>query len=137
MTKSAKELFVPDQELTRDKHGNPVEMRLQVAVVALLSQMAHADGHLSKEELAEVIRLMVKEFHLMDDQANDLRQIAEFLIRERGEIDSFIEEINTHFTPTQKEHIITLVVKIATVDDDFDQSEKDYAERLRILLQLN
>ena len=122
--------------LAHDKDGREVTQGLQVAVIALLTKMAYVDGAHDVREYQETIRLAVREFALIDAQAGELRAIAEFLLRDRKQLEEFIDQINEHFDLTQREHIAKLVWKIALADGRIDKIEIKFNEYVRSRLEL-
>lgn len=131
-----KDYLNPEHALIKDKDGKETGRDVHVAVVALLSLMAHMDGIFMKEEFKEVIRSTVSEFNLMDDQAAELREIAEFLLRDQSQVDKFIDTINVNFDVSQKEKVLEMMWRVALADGHIDKDEKALYEVLRKRLSL-
>ena len=119
-----------------DAQGQPSSQRLKICVVTLLWEMANADHKISKLEFAKMISLIDSEFHILDGQAADMIQVANYLERERNKLDEFIGEINQAFDPEQRQHLFDMIIEVAKADGIFSIEEKDLAAKLREKLNL-
>lgn len=129
--------FLPERLLERDRDGNFTSRSTHIAVVALLTAMAGIDKEYHPDEFTEVVRVMAHEFHLMDEEAGDLRDIADFMIRDLKSLDIFVDTINKHYSPPQKERVLELVWQVARADGRIDAAETRLAEKIRARLKLS
>ncbi len=122
--------------LELDVHGNPADRRLRVCVLLLLWEVARADGEVSKEEFQEIIRQACHEFHLMDQEAGELVEVAACLDSEQPRFDEFIGEVNRRFDREQREHLFSLLVGVAKADRHYSMDEQSFLAVVRDKLNL-
>jgi uncharacterized tellurite resistance protein B-like protein len=131
-----KDYFFTKTEIDHDITGNETPRQLKIAVAAILCEMAHADDTIDRVESAKIMAMMDKEFHLERDESEDIRRVAEMLIEDRSKIDEFIDHINLHFAPEQKNKVYDMAWAVAQADGNLDTYEKFFAKYLRVKLEL-
>lgn len=132
----AKDYLLVSSQLDHDKDGREVSRPLQVAVTAILCEMAHVDENLDRKEYELIIRALTHQFHLMDEEAEELREIACVLIEDKAKVDEFLDEINEHFNEEQRMKICSLVEAVAEADGLIDSFETLFGRYVRERLKL-
>lgn len=128
--------FLPEGLLERDHLGNPTNRSTRLAVVAILSAVTKVDGIFEKREFIELIRTIDQEFHLLDEEAEELREVADFLIRSGTRIEDFVDQLRADYDREQLEYLLTLVWRLIKADGRFMKSEEQFAQILRRRLGL-
>ena len=136
MYKKYRDLSAARTFLETDINGQPSTQRLKICVVTLLWEMAKADNKFLKIEFAKMVGLINSEFHVMDGQAAEMIQVADYLDREKSKLDEFIGEINRSFDQDQRQHLFDMLIEVAKSDGNFSSEEKDLAVKLRQKLNL-
>lgn len=126
-----KDFLVPSSELDHDSEGDRLAFRLKVAVTSILCEMAHVDDHFHKSEFAKIIELVDHQFHLMDEEAEQIREISEILIKDKAKVDEAIDAINQHFSQIQKEKICEMAWSVAKADGIIDKYEEFFLNYLQ------
>ena len=131
------EFFKGDASLEVDKSGAPTADDLQIATGVLLLQMAGSDDDYAPEEVHAVFRTMEKEFHISQDRALELLELADAARQAKGRIDEFVEAINEHFDEKQKQRVLAMVWRVVMADAKVDAFESRYAKQLKSRLHLS
>lgn len=119
-----------------DKDGRPTDLKLRVAVVALLWEMAHVDGHRDPKEYEQIVASIDREFHLMDEQTGDLIMTADFLRKQSDQTNRFVEELSKNFSLEQRQHLYDLIWQVAQADLRITKEEEAFAAFLKTKLRL-
>ena len=88
-------------------------------------------------EVLETFQLVDHEFHLMDDETSDLVKIADFLRKESGKMDEFIQEVNDKFSLDQRKHLCDMIWKIAEADGYIRVEEKEFLGYMEMKFHLS
>ncbi len=136
MYKSFKDYISGKTFLELDKDGKPTNVKLRVAVVALLWEMAHVDGHRDPKEYEQIVTAIDREFHLMDEQTGHLIMTADFLRRESDQVNRYITEINQSYDREQRLHLYDLIIQVAHADRRITKEEESFAEFLKLKFEL-
>lgn len=109
----------------------------QVAVAAILLEVAEADRHFAPEEFREIMIQLRAYFGLSKEQVEELIEITE---KERGtatDLFPFTNAIARTYSPEKKQEVLTMVWQVIFADDRLDPYEDQLAGRLRQLLSVN
>jgi len=121
---------LPETEISHDAKGKQASRQLEIAVAAILCEMAHADDALDSSELERIVRMMEHEFHLTDEESEEIREVAENLIQDKSKIEEFIDRINHQFSLEQKQKIYDMACAVAQSDGKIDDYEQFFATYL-------
>ncbi|MCB0329887.1 MAG: TerB family tellurite resistance protein [Bdellovibrionales bacterium] len=132
-----KDFFFSETTLDHDKSGEELSARLKVAVAVILCEMAHVDDNLDHTEFDFIIRALDHQFHLMDEEAEALREIATELIKDKSKVDEFLDLINEHFSLEQRQKVYELAVEVAKADGIFDKFERFFSSYIHGRLGLS
>ena len=125
-----------------DKHVKPSpdhteevsEHSLQLATTALLVEMMKADTAVSDEERRAVVKTIQSQFHLNDEETNELLQVAEEKIREATGYFEFTSLINKGLSYEQKVKVIEHLWEIAFADSRLDKYEEHMVRKIAGLI---
>ena len=125
-----------------DKHVKPSpdhteevsEHSLQLATTALLVEMMKADTAVSDEERRAVVKTIQSQFHLNDEETNELLQVAEEKIRKATGYFEFTSLINKGLSYEQKVKVIEHLWEIAFADSRLDKYEEHMVRKIAGLI---
>ena len=136
MAKKIHDYFFPPELLEVDSEGYDTDRMTRVAVVGLLVEMSRVDSSFEQSEFSKLIEIITHEFHLMDDEAEELREMAQILLQEKSAVDDFVDIINKEFNTQQKEYLIELVSKVAKSNYKIDPLENAFIIFLKMQFEL-
>jgi len=110
-----------------DSASDPQE-RQQLALAALLVEMARADFDESVQEQAEISRLLAAHFELTTEEADALLQRAGKAMDDAVGLFDFTRALHESFEYEQKLEVITMLWQVALADKHLDKYE-DYLIR--------
>jgi|GEM_PF-1848335 len=100
---------------------------LQVATVAILCELAHADNDFEASELTEIVRVMNSEFDLTDVEIGELVEISEYLRVNSKKVEDYFTLVNKHFGADHKIELLRLMWLVIGADGVADKAESDLA----------
>jgi uncharacterized tellurite resistance protein B-like protein len=112
------------------------EHRLQLATAVMLVEVMRADATFHGDERAAVRQALTQKFHLADDEAARLAELAETTAREATDLFAFTSRINDHFSPEQKLRMIELMWGVAYADGRLSEHERHVMWRIADLLHV-
>ena len=101
------------------------EERQQLALAALLVEVARADFDESSGEHEEIKRLLAAHFELSEPEAEDLFQRASSAMDESVSLFDFTRALHESMDYDEKQHVIRLLWQVALADSQLDKYE-DY-----------
>ena len=110
--------------------------KIQVATCALLLEVANSDDEFSEIERENIVRILEENFHLSDEYAQELIELAEKERKERIDLWGFTRLINENYSLEEKIRVIELVWKVIYSDGKLDKYEDHLAHKLSKLLKL-
>ena len=110
--------------------------KIQVATCALLLEVANSDEEFSEIERENIVRILEEDFHLFDEYAQELMELAERERKERIDLWGFTRLINENYSIEEKIRIIEMVWKVIYADGKLDKYEDHLAHKLSKLLKL-
>jgi uncharacterized tellurite resistance protein B-like protein len=113
--------------LARDAHGDPADLDLRVATVALLLEIARHDDRYPSRELQTILHGVEREFGLSLKDAEALMGEAEQARRARGSVESFAEKLVRRYDREQRKRIAELVWKVVYADLVVERAEVAFA----------
>jgi len=137
MFRNVHEFFSTSVGLEVQRSGLPTGQELQVAVVALLIEMAGSDQEFAPQELDRIVRLMLDEFGLKPDQTAQMVEMVQFMRRDGTKIERFIAAVNEHFSVQQRQVVLAMIWKLVEADGKIEDFEVRLAAGLRQRLNLS
>lgn len=126
-----------EQDLAADLGGEVTPFDVQVAVVALLVEMAESDAHVSADELTEIVRTMNRAFSLTDSQVGELLEVVRVLRQESKRLEDYFQLVNTHFSPDQRQEVLAMLWRVIAADGRVERFEASFAVTARTRLGLS
>ncbi len=111
-----------------DKHT------IEIATAALLVETVRMDGDVKPIERDAVLRAVRGKFHLTNDEAQTLIDLAEKEAREASDYYQFTSIINKRFSQQQKIRVVELLWEVAYADKSVDPYEEHLIRKLADLL---
>ena len=109
----------------------------QIAVAAVLMEVAEADLDFRPEEFREIVLQLRAYFGLNKEQAEELIH-ASGQERDRAtDLFPFTNAIARTYSPEKKQEVLTMVWSVIFADDKLDPYEDQLAGRLQSLLAVN
>jgi uncharacterized tellurite resistance protein B-like protein len=122
--------------LEHDAEGNPTSQSLQIATVAVLHEAAKSSEGMSDAELARIVGALFREFGLSEHDGAQLFEVSEFLLKEAGKREEFIDEIRQKFAPVQRARVLSLIWRVIKADGVATKHEAQFAAEIRKKLDL-
>ena len=123
--------FFQEASLELDCSGKPTTHDLHIAMLVLLSTLAHADQNLESEEISNIFGTMYREFGLSEHETGHLFEIANFLINDKVKYEKFIDTINIKFSADQKQLMLSMLWKVLLADGQAEKVETTLIATLR------
>lgn len=114
-----------------------VSSRIQVATCVLLLEVAHSDNHFSDEEREHIVEYLKEDFQLSEEYAHELLELAQQKRDESADLWRFTNEIDTHYSPKDKERVIETLWRVVYADDRLHFYEDHLIHRLSRLMNLS
>lgn len=111
--------------------------RVQVAICALLLEVAHSDGHYHAVEARVVHDLLADKFRLSADAVAELVDYAHQKRDESLDLFQFAREINAHFSRDEKLDVMEGLWRVIYADGELDKHEDALARQMAQLLRLS
>lgn len=109
----------------------------QVAVCAILLEVAEADAEFDPEEHDRIIELLRARFDLTDEEVNELIEVTEAERAKVPDLWPFTNAIAKVQGPEYKLGLLTMVWQIIFADDELSAYEDQLARRLQSMLSVN
>mgnify|MGYP003593050510 CR=1 FL=1 len=122
--------------LAINQHEEPQSRELQVAVAALLLEMANSDADFSAEELNRVVSIMFIEMETPEHETAEIVEMVEFMKRDGSTLERFIKAINEVFSVEQRQMVLALIWRMVKADGKIQSFETTLATDLRKRLGL-
>jgi len=111
--------------------------RVQVAICALLLEIAHSDGHYHAVEARVVHDLLADKFNMPAEMVAELVDYAHKELSESLDLFQFAREINAHFSRAEKLDVMEGFWQVIYADGKVDKYEDTLARQLAQLLRLS
>ena len=132
MISSLKALFESRPEAGEDEAS--IAERCRLAAAALLIETARADFIQDAGEQSAMEKLLTKALDLSTDAVHGLIEQASQRVDEATSLYEFTRVINDHYTPAQKQLLITGMWRVAYTDGDLDKYEEHLIRRVAELI---
>jgi len=109
----------------------------QVAVCAILLQVAEVDGEFVQEELEEIILQLRAYFGLSKLQAQELIGIAELRRAKSRDLLPFAQVIARSYSTQKKQEVLVMVWEVMYADNRLESYEEQLAQRLQSILAVD
>ena len=109
----------------------------QVAVAAILLEVAEADMNFKPEEFREIMIQLRAYFGLSKEQVEELLTVSSQERDKSTDLFSFTNAIARSYSPEKKQEVLTMVWQVIFADDRLDPYEDQLAGRLQTLLAVN
>ncbi len=113
------------------------EERQQLALAALLVEMARADFDESQDEHREISRLLARHFGLTETEADGLLERAARAMDEAVSLFDFTRALHNSLEYEQKLAVIELLWQVALTDDRLDKYEEYLMRKVADLLYVS
>ncbi|MDY6843512.1 MAG: TerB family tellurite resistance protein [Thermodesulfobacteriota bacterium] len=110
---------------------------LEVAMCAVLFEMATIDGKFSPQERDIIVNILQERFSLTDDEVHQLMELSVQELSESIDLWQFTQCINENFTREQKIQLIEQIWRVVYSDDSLDKYEDYLVHKLQKLLRLS
>jgi uncharacterized tellurite resistance protein B-like protein len=128
------------QYLTESTGSHRVTERVpeeQVAVAAILLEVAEADRNFAPEEFREIVIQLRAYFGMSREQVEELLEITGRERDKSTDLFPFTNALASTYTPEKKQEVLTMVWQVIFADDKLDPYEDQLAGRLQTLLSVN
>jgi uncharacterized tellurite resistance protein B-like protein len=112
-------------------------IRIQLATCVLLLELAHSDEDFSEEERDGIVDILKEDFHLSDEYALELLELAQEERKNSVDMWQFTNVIDNNYTIAEKERVMETLWKIVYADERLDHYEDHLIHRLAKLLNLS
>ena len=136
MLKTLKDLFDSLLPPARGAPPQAVEHTLQLATAVLLVEVMRADASFHEAERNAVLAALRQVFHLADDEAQRLAELATATARQATDLFGFTSHVNSHFDMAQKLHMVELMWQVAYADGHLADHERHVLWRVADLLHV-
>lgn len=109
----------------------------QLAVCAILLEVAHADDEFAPEEFRVITDQLKTYFGLEPDAVEKLVALAEQERRDATDLWPFTSKIAREYTPDKKEALLTIVWQVIFADGKLDPYEDQLVRRFQSMLSVN
>lgn len=136
MLKTLKDLF---DRLLPPAAGTPpqtAEHTLQLAAAVLLVEVVRADASFHAAERDAVLGALRQVFHLADDEAERLTELATATAQQATDLFGFTSQVNARFDMAQKLHMVELMWQVAYADGQLADHERHVLWRVADLLHV-
>lgn len=116
--------------------GIPTQRDLQISTAAVLVKISHSDDFASWNETNEIINLLVKNFDIKSEDAANILDVAQILVKDSKRLTSLIETLKDRFTPAQLTTVATMIWKVMLADGIIYDTETQAAKQIGEILGL-
>ena len=109
----------------------------QLAVCAILLEVAYADQEFAPEEFSMITQQLKSYFGLEPDAVEKLIALAEQERHAATDLFPFTSKISRDYTPDKKEALLTMVWQVIFADGKLDPYEDQLARRFQSMLSVN
>lgn len=111
--------------LVIETSSGPETYDSQFLVAALLVFVAKGDGNISEKETEKMLQLVEEHFHLHSGESLALLTRAMADLAENPDLHSLLRELSHILTPTEKEDIAIMLLKVVAADGQKDVEEME------------
>lgn len=133
MLAKLKRLFAGEEE----SEQAPPEERIRLASAALMTEVATIDQHFDEVEQQTLITVICEQFSLSEEEANELKELAESERHDATSLHQFTRLVNDHCSYPEKCELVSSMWKIAYADGHLDKYEEYIVRRVSELLYVD
>ena len=113
------------------------EKTIEFAAAVLMFEISRADSSIGTEERAVIDKALVDHFNLSQDDANELRALAEKEVDHSISLSEFTRAINDSLGTQEKVKIVELLWRVALADAVLDKYEEYFIRKIADLLYVS
>ena len=136
MLASLKEFFKNELALNTSKSKDAQEHSLAQACALLLMEVSNADFEQSTLENDKIKQVLKAQFNLSDENVKTLFEYSAEASKDTTSVHPFTSIVNDNYDYEQKLSLLTLMWKVAYVDDNLDKYEEAVIRKISDLLYI-
>jgi DnaJ like chaperone protein len=111
----------------RLSEGEEAQMTFFVAVFSMLAKLVRADGHITKEEIDSIEKIMARDLNLDLQSRQVAVNIFNTALHSSQSFEDYAAQFHSrfHFKPQLLEFMLDLLFKVSTVHGNLKKSEED------------
>ena len=114
-----------------------IKLEPQVAVCAVLLEVAHADQEFTEEERHRIAEMLQAHFDLDAGEAEELMTRAQGERAKTPDLWPFTRAISQNSTPEEKSQVLEMVWRVVFADGRLDAHEDQLVRKLQSMLAVN
>ena len=120
-----------------DQSGTPSTRELKITITAVLYKVIAADDCVTADELNMIVRLLNKQFGLINEDSGYFVEVAHTLLDSGALVDTLLEKVRDNYAESQRETILAMIWKLMNADGFVSRPEIDYATHATRVLGLS
>jgi len=113
------------------------EQAIRMATAVLMTEVARADFQYDEAELDVLLELITNTFQISVEDAVDLANEAADTAEDYVALHSFTQLLNNSLSEPEKEHIVSLLWRVAYADGRLDRYEDSLVSKIGALLYVS
>ncbi len=109
----------------------------QVAVCAILLEVARSDGEFADSERETIVILLRQAYDLSLDEVEDLIELTETERKRHPDLWAFTNVLGRAYTPAEKLELLVMVWQVVFADEVLDAHEDMLVRQLQLTLAVN
>jgi uncharacterized tellurite resistance protein B-like protein len=110
---------------------------IELATAALLVEVVRLDRDINEAERTAVLRAVREKFHLSEEEAQALFELAEAQSQDATDYYQFTSLINRHFSQEQRQQVVELMWRVAYADAELSAHEQHVVRKVAGLLHVS
>jgi uncharacterized tellurite resistance protein B-like protein len=110
---------------------------LELAAAVLMLEISMADSDFADEERELIESIMIKNFHMGEDESREIIKLAEQEVDHAVSLHEFTRLVNETLPPEERIEIIELLWQVAYADAVLDKYEEYYIRKIADLLYVS
>ncbi len=136
MLKKIQSFFEKNFMPVSDDNGM-LEHQLNLALAALLIEMAFQDDEVNKSEVDAVKQTLIRQLGLSEAEISELYELAEEEKHQATDYHQFTALITQHYSQSQKIKLIESLWVVAYADNELDKHEEHMVRRISDLIHVS
>ena len=113
------------------------EQAIRMATAVLMTEVARADFEYDESELDVLLKLVTSTFQISVEDAVELANEAAGTAEDYVALHSFTQLLNESLSEPEKEHIVSLLWRVAYADGRLDRYEDSLIQKISALLYVS
>jgi len=126
--------FKKISEATNDQQND--DITIEIACTVLLCEVVRADGHFDAQEKLKLKSLLTRQFHLEENDVEDIVNKALFLSEHATDFYQFTSKLNQYYSIEERIKIVELLWILAYADGELASIEEHIIRKIADLLHL-